>query len=151
MAVPSLKIETGDRRADERTPIERAAVLRIDGQAHAIEVDNLTRDGCKIRTTLDLAPGLMVTIGLAGVGTVSARVVWRSASGYGCAFEQSLPAGAVTAATRNNVAHLGELTLDVPIVMPAQVKWSRRRSLALVAGASALLWVGLIGGYLLAR
>ncbi len=149
MAAASPKLGSDDRRIDARTPVNRAAVLRLADQAYPIQVENLTRDGCKITTALDLAPGLVVTLGLAGVGTTTARIVWRSASGYGCMFEESLAPGAVTAALRNNVAYLDEPTLDHPIVTARDVKWSPRARVALIAGVTSLLWAVPITGVLL--
>jgi len=151
VAKPLERHVVGERRINDRTEINRAAVLRIGDQAHPIQVENLTRDGCKIRTDLSLAPGLIVKLGFAGVGSTSARIVWRSTDGYGCAFDESLPPGAVTAALLNNVERLDDGATDQPIVSVGDVKWSRRRSAGVVVFSVVALWVALIAIVLLAR
>jgi hypothetical protein len=129
-----------DRRTDDRTRIERPAVLRIADIALDIRVEDLTRDGCKISTDMDLEIGSTVTLGFAGIGRATAQVVRRDAAGYGCIFDETLPSGAVTAATRNNVDHFSGSRAIVQPVDVADVKWSPRQQALLVIGATSALW-----------
>lgn len=151
MALVSAKLADSDwhddnRRSDQRTEINRSAVLRFGGGAYDILVADLTREGCRITTSLDLEPGSLVTLGFAGIGHTVGRVVWRDGQSFGCLFEADLPSGAVTAATLNNVDRLhGLVSVSTP-VGPQDVKWSRGRQLTLIVGSSAVLWAAIIAG-----
>lgn len=135
-----------DRRTDDRTRIERPAVLRIGEIALDIRVEDLTRDGCKITTDADLDVGSTVTLGFAGVGRTNAQVVRRDRNGYGCIFDETLPSGAVTAATRNNVDHFSGSRNAVTPVEATDVKWSPRQQILLLIGATSALWGVMIVG-----
>lgn len=150
MATLSARAVGFDRRIDDRTRIARAAVLRIGEVSHAIRVDDLTRDGCKISTKVDLAVGSTVTLGFAGVGRSLAQIVWRDESIYGCIFDEPLAPGAVTAATRNNVDHFAGAEAVIQPVTAAEVKWLPRSQALVIVGATSLLWVALLAGAFLA-
>lgn len=73
--------------------------MRIgDGAAIPVIIADLTRDGCRIVTDAVVAPDSACRIGIANVGLTAGQLVWQGADGYGCAFDVSLPSGAVTAA-----------------------------------------------------
>lgn len=134
-----------DRRVQARTTIDRPAVLRIGDHVEEVEVNDLTRDGCRITASIDLEPLTRVSIGLAGVGHTPARLIWRSATHYGCAFDRPLPTGAVTASKLNNVARLDGIELPRTVISHEEVKYSYRARVAIVGGLSGLLWAA-IGG-----
>ncbi|WP_294320366.1 PilZ domain-containing protein [uncultured Sphingomonas sp.] len=93
-----------DRRAEDRVTVERTGTLRLaENPPEAIIVADLTRDGCRIEAPVPLAPGTMIGVGIAGVGTVEAEVRWRTGATHGCAFVEPLRSGAVTAAVMSNV------------------------------------------------
>ena len=138
-----------DRRHTARPGYGRAGTLRIaDAPPSEVVVDDLSRDGCRIQTALPLKPDMAVAIGVAGVGIIAARVVWHGPEGYGCAFDNRLPAGSITAAfSPTNIRHL-ELSPDRPsegdvFFSTETVKWPvGRRTLAigvLAAGSWAIL------------
>lgn len=149
MATLSARAVASDRRSDDRTRIARTAVLRLDGTSHGIRVEDLTRDGCKITTDVELEIGQTVTLGFAGVGRTQAEVIWCDAESYGCIFEEPLPPGAVTAATRNNVDHFAGPEAMVEPLSASDVKWSPRSQMLIILGAASLLWLALIAGAVL--
>lgn len=134
--------EALDRRTRVRVPIDRPAVLRRDSDAHEIRIEDLTRDGCKIKTSVDLKPGDCVTVGLAGIGRHNVVVLWCDGNEYGCVFDEPLPSGAVTAALQNNVDRFAEAALSTPIPM-TNVKWLPRRRLAFVVALVGLSWTAI--------
>lgn len=134
-----------DRRFQTRIALDRPAVLRIGDQVVEIEINDLTRDGCRITTAIELEPLARVSIGIAGVGHTMARLMWRSAQHYGCAFERPLPSGAVTASKLNNVSYLDGIALPQPTIEHAEVKYSYRTRIAIIGGLSGLLWSGIAG------
>ncbi|PXA94646.1 hypothetical protein DMC47_20445 [Nostoc sp. 3335mG] len=140
--------QVSGRRDDDRVSIGRTCVLRVPGRApaHSALLD-LTRLGCRIRTGETLQIGQSVLLGLAGVGTVEAIVVWGERHQYGCEFIGSLRSGAVSDATRNNV-----VTFDVE---PAETpfKWTPRQRLLTLAVYALTPWAALYlaGHFLLAH
>lgn len=149
MASVSFRAVDFDRRSGDRTSIDRPAVLRFDGAAVDIRVDDLTRDGCKVTTDATLEIGSQVTLGFAGVGHTPATVIWSDGTSYGCVFAESLPPGAVTAATCNNVDHFAGPTPFRPTVRTSDVKWQPRTQALFIAGAVSSLWALAIAGYML--
>jgi hypothetical protein len=138
-----------DRRGDFRTRIARPAVLRVADKALHIRVEDLTPDGCKIATDAALEMGSTVTLGFSGIGHTSAQVTWRGQDGYGCVFDKRLPAGAVTAATRNNVNHFSGPDLIAWPVQTSDVKWRSRNRIIFIVGATVMLWSMIITGAVL--
>ncbi len=106
-----------DRREFARTMLGRPGTLRVeDALAAPIQIADLTRDGCRIKTQVELEPWQAVTIGIPGVGQHAARIMWARDGQCGCAFERPLPSGAVTAAMDDNVHHLNPMGDAVPSV-----------------------------------
>ena len=141
MAQASFLRAASERRSGDRTAILRPAVLRIENLAVEIKVNDLTRDGCRITCGTALAVGADITLGLAGIGQVTATVLWNNGDTYGCVFHESLPSGSVTAATLNNVNRLDIATNTKPELTPHDVKWGARNRLLFVAAATSCLWI----------
>ena len=134
----ALKSRT-DARASERLPLDRAGVLRTAEQSIPIRIADLTREGCRIETEAEFAPGASVVVGIAGVGPTPGRMIWRGERGYGCAFDRSLPPGAVTAAfSPSNIAHFPGRP-DMPEA-PRATKLSGRARLGVLVGGIAASW-----------
>ncbi|WP_162236177.1 MULTISPECIES: PilZ domain-containing protein [unclassified Sphingomonas] len=134
------------RRDDDRVSVGRACVLRAAGRppVHSALLD-LTRHGCRIRTGHPLGVGESVLLGLAGVGTVEATVMWGEGTQYGCEFIGTLPSGAVSDATRGNV-----VSFDVaPAAQP--FKWSPRQRLMTLAVYAATPWLAIMAAIHLFR
>lgn len=136
---------SSDRRAGIRVEVNRQAVLRFGNIVEQVEIENLTRDGCKIRTEAEFPPSAEVSIGLAGIGHTPGRLVWRSASAYGCAFQRPLSAGAVTASELNNVAYFGNRPEAESQVAAPETKYSYRKRAGIIGGLTLGLWSAILG------
>lgn len=155
------KVNTTDLRSEPRVPLGRSGTLRSENRSQlVIRIADLTRDGCRIETDETLLPDEQITIGIAGVGSVEARVVRRSATGYGCVFMTSLPRGRVSAAFEENVVTLpvganpiapdsvatgttdADRASDVRRVGP-----SPRSTMTIIAAVSIAGWALLIWGF----
>lgn len=139
-----------DRRADMRLSIDRPAVLRMEDRVYEIRVDDLTRNGCRITTNVDLQVETVVKLGFAGVGQSRAEIVRREELGdsfvYGCYFEQPLPPGAVTASTGNNICRLLDDGQMIENFSLAEVKLRGRYRVLLIMGISSALWAAIASG-----
>lgn len=119
-------------------------MLRRAGQAPSpATIVNVAREGCALSVEVELEPHQPVEIDLAGLGTVGGRIIWRSASAYGCRFEEALPAGAITqlllAEDDGAVgAHMASASLPRAKASPALM-------FAVIAGVTAFAWAGLAG------
>ncbi|MEO6091794.1 MAG: PilZ domain-containing protein [Novosphingobium sp.] len=134
-----------DRRYGDRVNVSRRAVLRFDGKAEEVDVEDLASDGCRIRAATELEPFAAVSIGLAGIGHTPARLIWRSGDLYGCAFEQRLPLGAAMPGITDNVARLPESTEPRAGASEDEPKYSLRARVAIIAGLSLALWAPILG------
>ncbi len=136
-----------NRRSPVRPTLGRIGTLRVDGgDASAIVILDLTREGCRLETDVILAKGGVIAVGIAGVGVTPARAVWRDEHGYGCEFLRPLARGAITAAFQ--ATNVAALSPDVgpssppPEAAPA-TKWPPVVAAALIAGATAATWAAL--------
>jgi hypothetical protein len=78
------------RRAD-RMQIELGAGLRQRGASGvSVQIMDLSIDGFRVATHLDLPPGADVWLRLPGLEPCQARVVWSEGHLVGCAFVRSL-------------------------------------------------------------
>lgn len=137
----SITASNTDRRVHERVGIQRSAVLRIDSQRSTpVTLVDLTRDGCLIETDAVLTADQRIELGLAGIGTVTARVVRSSTVGYGCEFLTQLPSGAVTDASRGNVVRLEQLLVGADNPIPRGAKLPPRQQVAAVAAIGVVGW-----------
>ena len=78
------------RRAD-RVPVELGAGLRQRGASGvSVQVMDLSTDGFRVATHLDLPAGADVWLRLPGLEPCHARVVWSEGHLVGCAFLRAL-------------------------------------------------------------
>ena len=78
-------------RAAERVPIELGAGLRQRGAAGvSVQVMDLSTDGFRAATHLELAIGTDVWLRLPGLEPYHATVAWTKGHFIGCAFERPL-------------------------------------------------------------
>ena len=78
-------------RSSERHDVSRASTLRLDGgEPLDVLLEDVAVGGCRISGVGDLAPQEVIMIGLAGVGSRAARVVWSQGGQAGCEFDQAL-------------------------------------------------------------
>jgi transcriptional regulator with XRE-family HTH domain len=88
-----------EERADSRRMLLLQTEGRIAGGSEAnVTIHNISAAGLLLETGLDVAFGERLELELPEAGAVTAVVVWRSESLYGCAFEESLGAAALAAA-----------------------------------------------------
>lgn len=78
-------------RKSERVPIELGAGLRQrGGTGVAIQILDLSTDGFRATTHLNLAKGNDVWLRLPGLEPYQAKVMWTKGNFVGCAFERPL-------------------------------------------------------------
>ena len=78
------------RRAD-RLPVELGAGLRQRGASGvSVQIMDLSTDGFRVATHLQLSDGADVWLRLPGLEPCHARVVWSEGHLIGCAFERPL-------------------------------------------------------------
>lgn len=80
------------RRNAERTKIDRASTLRQDHTLQPLDVNikDLSCGGCKISGEVSIVVGDEVGIGLPGIGSCIANVIWVTNGTAGVAFLQPL-------------------------------------------------------------
>ncbi|MDZ3832165.1 MAG: helix-turn-helix domain-containing protein [Sphingopyxis sp.] len=100
-------IEQGSPSTDERGAERLLLNLEVEGSidsggATTVLVHNLSVSGMLVETRSDLAMGQQIKVGLPETGEVSATIVWRSETLYGCRFDRPLPRAALSAARLRN-------------------------------------------------
>ena len=86
---PSLPQRKG--RKSERVPVELGAGLRQRGASGvSVQIMDLSTDGFRVATHLELFPGTQVWLRLPGLEPCHAQVVWAEGHYLGCAFERPL-------------------------------------------------------------
>ncbi|MDQ4086413.1 MAG: PilZ domain-containing protein [Pseudomonadota bacterium] len=78
-------------RRSERVPVELGAGLRQRGASGvSVQIMDLSTDGFKAATHLELCPGTDVWLRLPGLEASHARVMWSQGHYVGCAFLRPL-------------------------------------------------------------
>ena len=78
-------------RKSERVPVEFPAALRQRGASGvSVQIMDLSTDGFRVATHLELAPGTDVWLRLPGLEPCHARVRWSDGPYVGCAFDRPL-------------------------------------------------------------
>ena len=78
-------------RGTERRVVNLAADLREEGSQLAdVEVADLSTDGFMMHCPLDLAPGALVWLKLAGQAPMKAEIIWAQGGKAGCRFTTPL-------------------------------------------------------------
>lgn len=78
-------------RKSERVPVEFGAGLRQRGASGvSVQVMDLSTDGFRVATHLELATGTDVWLRLPGLEPFHAKVMWSQGHLVGCAFERPL-------------------------------------------------------------
>jgi PilZ domain len=76
-----------DGRWTERHRVELEATLRDSDWAPVdVSIDDLSNGGFRVSAGIGLVVGESIALGIAGVGTRPARVVWGANGAYGCEF-----------------------------------------------------------------
>lgn len=72
-----------------RLRLQRPAVLTVAGVSHPATLVDLSQKGARIAADCHLAVSQQVTLDIAGVGAIPAKVRWRGQGGYGLVLEQT--------------------------------------------------------------
>lgn len=82
---------TGKGRRVERVAVDLGAALRQRGASGvSVQIMNLSTEGFRVATHLDLAPGTDVWLRMGGLEPCHARVVWSEGHFVGCEFVRAL-------------------------------------------------------------
>lgn len=81
--------ELAEHRGAERVPVSLRAGFRKQGYGAArADITDLSRTGCKVDSSMILAPGVEVWIKFNGFQPMQATVVWAHGFVAGCEFAQ---------------------------------------------------------------
>ncbi|PCD01744.1 hypothetical protein COC42_16675 [Sphingomonas spermidinifaciens] len=135
-----------ERRHDTRQAIGRTGVLRLaDGLPTTIAIADLTREGCRMVSPTLHKAGDIVMLGIAGVGSIEAEIVWQRGSEHGARFLRPLPPGSVTAAMSSKI-EFGEDGVPVlPSLAVPSLKQAPRSRIATLALLAAFAWIPALG------
>lgn len=145
--------ETSGRKAP-RVPITAGATVR-DRSARPLDatVVDLSSTGCLIVVDGTVAVPSDISIGIAGIGRVSARIVRQTGDHYGCAFDQRLSDAAVLAARAvDTVVPFATAAEPLPtgatatMALPEFQRLPMRARLFVIVGASLALWGVIVTG-----
>lgn len=133
-----------------RITLDRSATLRDNAQKPLdVIVHNISSTGCLVSTDAKLPGNGLVTIGLAGLGTRSARIVRQADRLYGLAFLEPASESELTAARHAETLVEGGFSTPLPRGEASSVvddRFSRRARFLFLVGSSLALWSGLAAG-----
>lgn len=141
-------------RQAPRLPIQAGATVR-DQNARPIDatVIDLSTTGCLIVVDGTVAVPSDISIGIGGIGRVSARIVRRNGERYGCAFDQPLSDAAVFAARAvDTVVPFALAAEPLPTgaaateTLPEFQRLPMRTRLFVIVGATLALWGVVVTG-----
>jgi len=105
-----------DARGSKRFRVAFDATLRDPSHAPLdVVVEDLSASGFRVLTSADLAVGVEIGLGLAGIGMHRARVIRRQKGVYGCEFVRPLTSAALNLA-------LGA-PASAPVALPRMGPW----------------------------
>ncbi|WP_152569519.1 MULTISPECIES: PilZ domain-containing protein [Sphingomonas] len=152
----ALPLGNENRRYASRRALRLGATLADRGVE--VTIHDLSPTGLLIETAERLAPGETLFVDLPERGPTAASVAWHSGRFYGCEFELSIPAAAVSAALLRSpaakpaatddgfdITRLQELAAQVEAYAPEDDRYAlRTRGTVLIAlmvvSWSAILW-----------
>ncbi|WP_010543516.1 PilZ domain-containing protein [Sphingomonas elodea] len=147
-----------DARWAERHPVELEATLRdSDWSPVDVTIEDLSHGGFRVVAGASLSVGDMIALGIAGIGTREAKVVWGTAGIYGCEFAAALSNEELRTAVSGPVATpiifpktpLPTPPQSPPVVegwtAPADEKFSMRTRLAIITGSAVIAWMLVFG------
>lgn len=153
-AVHAISPQESDNR---RYTSRRALRLKSTVSDSGIElvIHDLSPTGLLIETSQELCSGETLFVDLPERGPTAASVVWSSGKFHGCAFEQSIPSAAVSAAllrspanvpseTGLDISRLRELAADIEAADPIDDRYSLRTRGVVFGGLLMISW-GAIG------
>ncbi len=150
-------------RISERFQVGRDSTLRWnDGLPRDVIIEDLSCSGFRIAGGEALAAGEEIMVGLAGVGTRKATVIWSENDRTGCQFLRPISArelGATIVAStlvQGPSAWTGDSPAAQDQIDDLRSKpFSSRRSIALLIAAAIAVWIGVVAvasyGWILIR
>lgn len=100
-----------DRRGAIRFDVDSPSTLRApDGKPIDVIVEDFSRTGFRIFSTVDLPVGTLISLGLSGAGARVAQVMRVRGDSYGCAFMKPLTDSEVELAFQGQEAILANLS-----------------------------------------
>jgi hypothetical protein len=146
-----IEAESPERRGAERRPIARNSTIRelTGGEPHTVLVHDLSCEGLRLETSLDLAPGTELSIGLPGVGTRTVQVIRCEGGLYGCRFLTPVPPALLSE------AFAASSVIEVPFTRAASFqqspfpephvrKWHPAMRIGLMLGLGIAAWALLL-------
>lgn len=91
--------EAEDRQSPRTRMLLEGTARQSGGAFHDITVHDLSRDGFRVESAMELSPGATVEVDLPGVGPREATVMWVGHPFAGCAFASPLLREQVRVAT----------------------------------------------------
>jgi hypothetical protein len=86
LAIPVEDLRTARRRAVQSSGFVREAAATVV----AVEVTDLSTDGCRFRAGGSFETATLVWLKIEGLGARQARIVWAGGGAYGCEFLKPL-------------------------------------------------------------
>ncbi|WP_084583145.1 PilZ domain-containing protein [Sphingomonas azotifigens] len=144
-----------DGRWAERHAVELEATLRDSDWAPVdVTIEDLSHGGFRVVAGAELLVGDAIALGIAGIGTREAKVVWGAAGIYGCEFIKPLNDTELRTAVAGPVSTpiaFPKTPLPTPQPTPPVVqgwsapagdaKFSVRTRLAIVTGSAVIAWI----------
>ncbi|UZW56589.1 PilZ domain-containing protein [Sphingobium sp. JS3065] len=135
-------------RVSNRQKLLRPSTLRLREQKpFDVVIDDLSSEGCRISSTVPLAAGEAISLGLPGIGRCAARVIWSGGKVAGCRFDRPLHDAQIE---KIKLAHtvvtgsFGCAAIHVDREGETMSLPSKSKRIALIVGLSLLSW-GLFG------
>jgi hypothetical protein len=150
VVVPARLYREAER--DLRFPVEVSATIRNPASVPLdATVLDISASGLRASIAEELAVGEPITVGIAGIGMVAARIARRDGHIYGCAFAEPITAAQVAAASAAAETVLAGRFAQLPAghaaTEPPIERWPGAVRLAIIGGGSLALWgVILLGG-----
>jgi len=145
--------ESANRRYTSRRALRLKSA--VSDRGIDVVIHDLSPTGLLIETGQELCSGETLFVDLPDRGPTAASVVWTSGNFHGCAFEQSIPTAAVSAALLRSpavtpsengfdITRLRELAADIEAADPIDDRYSLRTRGLVFGGLLMISW-GAIG------
>ena len=151
--MPWLASLHDDSRSAERHSTGADATLRIAEQYPVdVLIANLSTTGCLFLCQSPIEVEAVVSIGIAGLGRLPARIVRAEGTRYGAEFIVPLTAATISTALAGPSDSVIPFPLWAPTMIvstddaPASDKLPMATRVAIVSGLALVSWIGLIGG-----
>lgn len=108
-----------------------------------VRVVNLSTTGAAFASDVTIAQGTSITIGVPGMPTRHATIVWQDGEVHGCVFDQPVTPDAVARAGTPNTLSFPAAEEPAPVPPPFVKEWPAPVKLAIAAGGVGATWAAL--------